>query len=98
MENFNTNNQDGLDNLSATRMPRMLPIKEVTYFTGLSCTTIYDMLDKKSERYDPTFPIQVKLTKESKERDGFKARNGRVAWVESEIVQWLQSKMAERVL
>ena len=97
MENFNNNSQNSLHNPSATIIPRMLPIKEVTYFTGLSCTTIYDMLDKKSERYDPTFPIQVKLTKEFKERDGFKARNGRVAWVASEIAQWLESKMAERV-
>ncbi|WP_250162860.1 AlpA family phage regulatory protein [Psychrobacter sp. WY6] len=56
-------------------MPRMLTLKEAIYFTGLSSTRIYEMLDKKSNRYDTTFPIQVKLLK------------GRVAWVESEIAQ-----------
>ena len=84
MENLNTNNQIETEILSAVRMPRMLPLKEVIYFTGLSSTTIYDMLDKKSNRYDPTFPIQVKLSK------------GRVAWVESEVAQWLSEKIAAR--
>ncbi|WP_201587058.1 helix-turn-helix transcriptional regulator [Psychrobacter jeotgali] len=85
MENLNINNQTETNNLSAVRLPRMLPLKEVTYHTGLSSTTIYDMLDKRSNRYDPTFPIQVKLSK------------GRVAWVESEIAEWLGCKIAARV-
>ena len=85
MENLNTNNQIETESLSAVRMPRMLPLKEVIYFTGLSSTTIYDMLDKKSNRYDPNFPLQVKLSK------------GRVAWVESEVAQWLSDKLAARV-
>ena len=84
MDNFNTNNQSGLDDLRVTGIPRMLPIKKVIYFTGLSRTTIYDMLDKRSKRYDPTFPIQVKLSK------------GRVAWVEGEIAEWLNDKIAAR--
>lgn len=81
---LNTNNQNNTANLSALCLPRMLPLKEVTYHTGLSSTTIYDMLDKKSKRYDPTFPIQVKLSK------------GRVAWVEGEIAEWLNDKIAAR--
>ena len=84
MESLNNNNQIGTESSSAVRMPRMLPLKEVIYFTGLSSTTIYDMLDKKSNRYDPTFPIQVKLSKE------------RVAWVENEVAQWLGEKIAAR--
>ena len=82
MENLNITNQTETNNLSAVRLPRMLPLKEVTYHTGLSSTTIYDMLDKRSNRYDPTFPVQVKLSK------------GRVAWVESEVAQWIESKIA----
>ena len=85
MESLNNNNQIETESSSAVRMPRMLPLKEVIYFTGLSSTTIYDMLDKKSNRYDPNFPLQVKLSK------------GRVAWVESEIAQWLGDKIAARV-
>lgn len=84
MENLNINNQTEINNLRAVRLPRMLPLKEVTYHTGLSSTTIYDMLDKRSNRYDPTFPVQVKLSK------------GRVAWVESEVAQWLGEKIAAR--
>lgn len=84
MENLNINNQTETNNLSAVRLPRMLPLKEVTYHTGLSSTTIYDMLDKRSNRYDPTFPVQVKLSK------------GRVAWVENEIADWINNKILER--
>ena len=85
MENLNTNNQNNTANLSALSLPRMLPLKEVTYHTGLSSTTIYDMLDKKSKRYDPTFPVQVKISK------------GRVAWVESEVAGWIKGKISARV-
>ncbi|MFC6380296.1 helix-turn-helix transcriptional regulator [Psychrobacter glacincola] len=85
MENLNTKNQNNTANLSTLCLPRMLPLKEVTYHTGLSSTTIYDMLDKKSKRYDPTFPVQVKISK------------GRVAWVESEVAGWIKGKISARV-
>ena len=85
MENLNADTQQNVSNTSMMQIPRMLPLKQVIHYTGLSSTTIYDMLDKRSSRYDPTFPRQVKLSK------------GRVAWVESEITQWLESKMADRV-
>ncbi|MGP5514797.1 helix-turn-helix transcriptional regulator [Psychrobacter alimentarius] len=85
MENLNVNTQQNAAILSALQIPRMLPLKQVIYYTGLSSTTIYDMLDKKSNRYDPTFPIQVKLSK------------GRVAWVESEVAEWIENKIAARV-
>ncbi|MGP5295910.1 helix-turn-helix transcriptional regulator [Psychrobacter faecalis] len=85
MENLNLNVQNNSTNQLTSLLPRMLPLKEVSYHTGLSSTTIYDMLDKRSKRYDPTFPIQVKLSK------------GRVAWVESEVAVWIESKMADRI-
>lgn len=84
MENLNANTQQNTSTLSMPQIPRMLPLKQVVHYTGLSSTTIYDMLDKRSNRYDPTFPIQVKLSK------------GRVAWVESEVAQWLKDKLAAR--
>lgn len=67
-------------------LPRMLPIKEVCYYTGLGQSTIYNLLDKKSDYYDPTFPERITLTK------------GRVAWIESEIAEWIKSKIAKRSL
>lgn len=84
MDNLNTNNQTNTAHLNTSLIPRMLSLKDVVYFTALSSTTIYDMLDKKSNRYDPSFPIQVKLSK------------GRVAWVESEIAQWLEDRISAR--
>ncbi|GAA0806484.1 MULTISPECIES: helix-turn-helix transcriptional regulator [Psychrobacter] len=85
MENLNVNTQQNTSTPSMPQIPRMLPLKQVIHYTGLSSTTIYDMLDKRSNRYDPTFPIQVKLSK------------GRVAWVESEVAEWIESKIAARV-
>lgn len=85
MENLNANTQQNTSTLSMPQIPRMLPLKQVMHYTGLSSTTIYDVLDKKFKRYNLTFHIQVKLSK------------GRVAWVESEIAKWLNSKMADRV-
>lgn len=85
METLNTNNQTKTTQASHFNIPTMIPLKKVIHHTGLSSTTIYDMLDKRSNRYDPTFPIQVKLSK------------GRVAWVDSEIAQWLEDKIAARV-
>lgn len=85
MEQLNASTQQNISNPSMLQIPRMLPLKQVIHYTGLSSTTIYDMLDKKSNRYDPTFPVQVKLSK------------GRVAWVESEVSQWIKGKIAARV-
>ena len=85
METLNANTQQNTSILSMPQIPRMLPLKQVVHYTGLSSTTIYDMLDKRSNRYDPTFPIQVKLSK------------GRVAWVESEVAAWLVDKIAARI-
>ena len=84
MENLNANTQQNTSTLSMPQIPRMLPLKLVVHYTGLSSTTIYDMLDKRSNRYDPTFPVQVKLSK------------GRVAWVESEVADWIKGKIVAR--
>ena len=84
MEQLNVSTQQNVSKPSMPQIPRMLPLKQVIHYTGLSSTTIYDMLDKRSNRYDPTFPIQVKLSK------------GRVAWVESEVAQWIEGKIAAR--
>ena len=84
METLNANTQLNTSMPSMPQIPRILSLKQVEDCIGLSSSTIYDMLDKRSSRYDPTFPVQVKLSK------------GRVAWVESEIAQWLSEKIAAR--
>ena len=85
MENLNVNKQQNVSIPSTLQIPRMIPLKQVIHHTALSSTTIYEMINKKSDRYDSTFPVQVKLSK------------GRVAWVESEVADWIESKMADRV-
>ena len=84
MDNLNANTQPNTSMPSMPQIPRMISIQQVKDCIGLSSSTIYDMLNKRSKRYDPTFPVQVKMTK------------GRVAWVESEVAAWIERKMAAR--
>lgn len=65
-------------------MNKIINIKQVIEFTGLGRATIYNLLDPKSDYYDPTFPKQVHLT------------TNRVGWSALEINQWIESKLAQR--
>lgn len=65
-------------------MPRLISINEVIKHTGLSRASIYCMLDETSKSYDATFPKKVQLSEV------------RVAWVASEIAEWINSKIASR--
>ena len=85
MDTLNANTQQNTLIQNMLQIPRMLSLKQVEDCIGLSSSTIYDMLDKRSKRYDPTFPVQVKISK------------GGVAWVESEVAQWIEHKIAARV-
>ncbi|MGO2302381.1 helix-turn-helix transcriptional regulator [Psychrobacter sp. AOP7-D1-15] len=83
-----------MENLNATQpaieqcnhIPQLLSIKDVGHYTGLSRSTIYEMINEESDRYDPTFPKKVQLTKV------------RVVWVASEIAEWIESKIAARLV
>jgi len=85
MQILDANTQQNVSTASTLQIPRMLPLKQVMHYTALSSTTIYEMINEKSDRYDPTFPVQVKLSK------------GRVAWVESEVADWIKGKISARV-
>ncbi|WP_224992526.1 helix-turn-helix transcriptional regulator [Acinetobacter pittii] len=65
-------------------MNKIINIKQVIEFTGLSRATIYNLLDPKSEYYDCTFPKQVRLT------------TNRIGWSAFEINEWIESKLAQR--
>ena len=65
-------------------IPQLLNIKDVGSYTGLSRSTIYEMINEKSDRYDPTFPKKVQLTQV------------RVVWVASEIANWINDKIEAR--
>lgn len=65
---------------------KILRLKQVIECTGLSRSTIYDLINPNSDRHDPTFPKQVKLSTNS------------VGWVDTEIQAWLQAKIDSRDL
>lgn len=81
-----------MENLNATQpvikqcnhILQLLSIKDVGHYTGLSRSTIYELINEDSDRYDPTFPKKVQLTQV------------RVMWVASEIAEWIEAKIAER--
>ena len=65
-------------------IPQLLSLKAVKEYTGISRSTIYAMADVNSAQYDPTFPKKVQLTQV------------RIAWVASEIANWINDKIEAR--
>lgn len=66
----------------ANTNPKVITIKELSELLGVSRSTIYDWLNVKSKRYDPTFPQKIKL-------GGSSVRfslNDVEAWIESKRV------------
>ena len=63
---------------------QLISIKQVVECTGLSRSTVYEIMDVKSPYYDSTFPKKIKMTK------------NRICWSVLEINQWIESKMAQR--
>lgn len=59
---------------------RLIRIRLVMEMTGISKSYIYQLVKEKE------FPKPVKLTKGSKA----------VAWIESEVQEWVESRIAER--
>lgn len=60
---------------------RILRFRQVVSKLGLARSTIYDKLDPKSPRYDPTFPRPITL--------GSSEKVQAVGFVESELDSWL---------
>lgn len=65
-------------------MPQLIPLQEVIKYTGLSRATIYRLIDEKSDSYDPSFPKKVQISQV------------RIAWVASEISDWINNKISSR--
>ncbi|EPS4528028.1 helix-turn-helix transcriptional regulator [Citrobacter koseri] len=59
---------------------KILRLSAVIEKTGIARSTIYDWINSKSPRYDPTFPKQRRLGQKS------------VGWVESELDEWLRQR------
>lgn len=59
----------------------VLRLRRVVERLGISRSTIYDWMNPRSPRYDPTFPLPIKLSGSSS--------RGAVGWLESEICWWI---------
>lgn len=59
----------------------LLRIKQVQARTSLSRSTIYDKINPKSPRFDPSFPRRIEIGP------------GAVGWVEIEIQEWIESRI-----
>ncbi|MEX6256333.1 helix-turn-helix transcriptional regulator [Providencia huaxiensis] len=61
---------------------KILRLPIVLQRIGIAQSTLYDWINPKSPRYDPTFPKQKRLGRQS------------VGWVESEINDWLLNRQS----
>ena len=62
---------------------QMLRLHELIKLIGLSRSSIYDRLNRRSKRYDPNFPRPLKLNNASR-------------WLLSEVEEWIESKISTR--
>lgn len=74
--------------MSASHTPplgrRVYRRKQVREVTGLPNSTMYELLDPKSPRHDPTFPRPFPL--------GARSRG----WLAEEVDRWIENKAATR--
>lgn len=67
-------------NPTSTPRSRVIRLRTCLDIIGLCRSTLFDISNPKSARYDPTFPKKVRI--------GLRA----VGWYEDEIYAWLASK------
>ena len=63
---------------------QMLPAPEMERWTGIGKTTMYELLNPESDKYDPTFPKPVVLSRRC------------VRWRSDEVQAWLDAKSDSR--
>jgi len=63
-----------------TATQRIIKLPELSNQAGVPRSTVYDKLNKKSPRYDATFPRPIKL--------GARA----IGFYESEVQAWIESR------
>ncbi|MCZ0752238.1 helix-turn-helix transcriptional regulator [Aeromonas enteropelogenes] len=60
---------------------RVLRLKDMLFKLNIARSTLYDWMSERSPRYDPTFPKRVKIGLNS------------VGWLESEVDDWILSRL-----
>lgn len=63
---------------------QLMRLPLVVEYVGAKKSTLYDWQNSGSPRFDPTFPKPIKIGKSA------------VAWLSSEIDDWVQSKIRIR--
>lgn len=66
------------------QMNQIITVKEVIKFTSISRSKIYELINKESKYYDPTFPQPIRLSE------------SRIGWSAWEIHQWIEVKLESR--
>ncbi len=66
------------------QMNQIITVKDVMKFTSISRSKIYELINKESKYYDPTFPQPIRLSE------------SRIGWVALEVHQWLENKIRSR--
>lgn len=66
------------------QMNQLIDLKKVMEVTSISRSMIYELMNEKSDYYDPTFPKSAKIM------------NRRIVWSAWEINQWIESKLDKR--
>lgn len=66
---------------------RFLRLPEILSITGLKRVSLYNRMNPSSKYYDPSFPKSVSLSATGK---------GSVAWLQSEVVAWMESRVGAR--
>ena len=66
------------------QMNQIITVKDVMKFTSISRSKIYELINKESKYYDPTFPQPIRLSE------------SRIGWSAWEIHQWIESKLESR--
>ncbi|GJC06138.1 MULTISPECIES: AlpA family transcriptional regulator [Aeromonas] len=59
---------------------RILRLKDVLFKLNIARSTLYDWMNERSPRHDPTFPRRVKIGLNS------------IGWLESEVDCWILSR------
>ncbi|MCE1272152.1 MAG: AlpA family phage regulatory protein [Acinetobacter sp.] len=66
------------------QMNQIITVKDVMKFTSISRSKIYELINKESKYYDPTFPQPIRLSA------------SRIGWSAWEVHQWIGAKLETR--
>ena len=73
-----------MNTIESYMRPTILCLPQLVEYTGLSRSTIYDLMNPNSPKYDPSFPKMFHLTKNA------------VRWVDADVYAWIEFQIQNR--